>query len=326
MTPSSHSFAKELTLGSLAIVVGWLALWLWDRAVAILIASAFTDLGKIIPPVIGLVVAAVFFSLAALFIRTRWIVYGSALLAAGAPFLLITATWTVVGFCSAALLLTAYAVYRIRRETALSLGFSVTKSLQSGLLVYFTVASLTISTFYFVRLDEAHAIATILPPVLFKTFLPALTQDSSPLKKIIPALPELKPETTVDQALTALVEKEVASRGVALDSLAPAERARILTEERRQLEKTYGISLTGNELINTVFYGIVTERIKDLLGPYRTYIPLVSAAAFFLAFKTITFPLFFLVVLLAALLIKILTATRILTREKEQAEVERIRL
>ncbi|MDP3772558.1 MAG: hypothetical protein Q8Q94_04290, partial [bacterium] len=173
MTASlSHSFAKELILGFLAALAGYIALWLWDRAVPALVASAFTDLGKIISPVIGLVVAAVFFSLATLFIRTRWIVYGSALLAAGVPFLLITATRTVFGFCSAALLLTAYAVYRIRRETALSLGFSVTKSLQSGLLVYFTVASLTISTFYFARLDEAHAIAAILPPTLFKTALP----------------------------------------------------------------------------------------------------------------------------------------------------------
>lgn len=326
MTISSHSFAKELLLGLLAALVGCVALWLWDRAIPALIASTFTDAGKIILPLIGLALAAIFFSLAALFIRTHWLVYGSAIFAIGAPFLLISATRTVLGFCVAALLLAAYAVYRIRREVNLSLGFSVTKSLQSGLLAYFTAASLVISTFYFVRLDEVHAVATILPPVLFKTALPALTQNSSPLKKIIPAIPELKPDTTIDQALTALIEKEIAPRGIALDSLPPTERAHILTERRQQIDKTYGASLTGNELVHDVFYSIAIERIKDLLGPYRTYIPLVSTAAFFLAFKTLTFPLHFIVIALTALLIKILTATRILTREKEQVEVERIRL
>ena len=70
----------------------------------------------------------------------------------------------------------------------------------------------------------------------------------------------------------------------------------------------------------------IIERLEDLLGPFVQYLPLLSAFAFFFAFKALTFPLYFMSVALTAGLIRALRMATIITIESQQIEVERLTL
>ena len=123
-----------------------------------------------------------------------------------------------------------------------------------------------------------------------------------------------------------LPEKELQSRGLTFAQIPKKELTKLLALQREELVNTYGLKLKGDERVDEVFYETVSARIADLFGPYRSYLPIASAIAFFLAMKTFTLPLYFLTILFAVLLIKLLIFGKIIVSKKEQIEIDRLTL
>ena len=70
----------------------------------------------------------------------------------------------------------------------------------------------------------------------------------------------------------------------------------------------------------------VIERLEDVLGPFVQFLPLISALAFFFAFKAFTFPLYLVSVAATALLIRGLRMATIVRSAPRQITVERLTL
>lgn len=329
---------KELTLGILASASGIAAFWFWSRAIPLIAKGEAAHYSDFLLPAISLLLAASLFSLAALFIRSRRVVYAGMGVAAAAPYFFIPTAipirapylylptpslenpvlWVLV----ASVLLVWFALHRIRREFDLSLGFSLTKTLKTGLPLYFTVASLTVSTFYFSLLDEREALAAILPKPAFDAIVRTLRD---PLQTLT-GLPEINFNETVDALLTRLVGEELRSRGTSLSQLSKGELAHLIFLQRERLSKNFGIAVGGKERIADLFYRAVTNRLGELVGPYRQYLPAVSVALFFFAFKALTVPFLYLTLLLTFLLLRLIRAAKMLKSEKHTVEVERLTL
>lgn len=313
---------KGIVLAILVAVLNIAVFWFWFRAAPLLTGGEFQNYRSFIIPVGGLILSASLFSLAALFIKNKWLAYSSAVIAIGAPYLMTRATGLVAGIGLASAALIVLAIHRIRKEYSLSLGFSLSKTTKTGLPIYFTIASLIISVFYFGNITEEKALSSILPKPAIGF---ALKNLSGPLGTLTGLdLPALNPEATIDETIIKLVEGQLKSQGLAASQLPRQEFLSAIAAQREGLAKNLGIKLKGQEKIGDVLYGVMGQRIEELLGPYKKYLPAASAIAFFLAFKTFTIPLYYLTTLTAFLLIKIMVRSKILRSEKQQIEVEKL--
>lgn len=313
---------KELALGILTAILSIAAFWFWHGSVALAAEGNFTEYLRFIPSVAGLIVAAIFFSLGAIFIKNAKLIYGTAAISVGAPFFFVSATQTALAVLGLCLIVIFLAVQRIRNEFYFSLGFSVSKILKSGLPLFFTASALIIATYQFSTISEEKAISALLPKSVFNTTLKLM---GKPLEDIT-GLPLGNSNSTVDEVLTKVIKEGLENQGISLSQIAESELERLISVQRNQLAKNFGLTLKGSEEIKDVFYNSISARLTQLLDPYKSYLPYASALTFFLAFKTFTLPLYYFSMLITYVLIRLMIATNILRVEKEQMEVERLTL
>lgn len=311
---------KEVVLGILVALFNLAVFWFWFKITPLIAGGEFQNYGSFIIPVGGLILAASFFLLSAIFVKNKWLVYGSILMGLGAPYLFIPAHSISILLFVASLALAVFAVYRVRGELNFSLNFSLFKTAKAGLPIYFTVASLIISVFYLTQIQNQEPISTLFPKPALNF---ALDKFSGPISSLT-GLPAIKPEKRVDELLYDLLREQLKAQGVSEEKIPKKELEILLAGQRDQIAKQFGIRLNGQEKAVDAFYEIVTEKVKELLGPYQQYLPLVSALAFLLAFKTLTIPLYYVTIFLSFILIKLMLLIKILKSEKQQIEVERM--
>lgn len=311
---------KELALGVLAAGIPVITFWLWDETLPLLLEGEYRDFLRFIMPIVGLTVSASLFALLGIFVRTRILAYVFPIIGVGSPYLFITATPTILGAFAASVLLTLYAVYRMRQEYAYSLGFSVAKIVRAGLPVYFSVVALILSMFYFSDLNEERALSAFVPRSLIQFFLDRMSGEAG----FFSDLPKVNAETTVNDLLFVIAERELLKQGVPLASIPKTELAKIISLERSNLSKQFGITLSGEEKVGEAFYGAITEKIQNFFGPYKNFLPIAAAIVFFLAFKAVTWPLYFISMLLTYILIRLMVFASIVREEKVTIEVEKL--
>ncbi len=317
------SFIKEAILAFLIVAAAIFAFWLWKETMPVLTAGILHNYQQFIAPIVALIAAASLFSMGAIFIDTKWLLYLASGVAVGAPFLLSSASTGAYVLLPGSILLTIFAARRIRKEHVLSIGFSTSKVLKAGLPLFFTAASLVASWFYLQTLtDQNKAVSALIPRPVSDLMIRVLAQ---PLKEAT-GLPDINPDITIDELLTMSVETQLEAQGVSLTAGTERGLSELLAHQRDQLARQYGIPLEGSERLGEVLNRAIIERLEDLLGPFVQYLPLLSAFAFFFAFKALTFPLYFMSVALTAGLIRALRMATIITIESQQIEVERLTL
>ena len=312
---------------TLATFINVLTFWFWFKATPLIAAGEFQNYFSLITPLAGLVLAAALFLLTAIFVENPWLVFGLTMLGSGVPYLFIPANTTIIILFFASLALAFSAIYRTRKEFNLSLGFSLSKIARAGLPIYFTISSLIISVFYFTNIREEKNISALLPKSALNFTLKKLPGSIESLSGLPTGFFELlNPEATVDEALLKLIEKRLKDQNIDVSKLSHQELLQAVSSQREEFTKILEIKLEGQEKVGDVFYDMISQRIEKLFGPYKKYLPAVSAFAFFLAFKTFTLPLYYLTYLFTFLLLKIMTLSKIVTKETKQIEVEKLTL
>jgi len=323
MKEQTSASIKEINLGISASAASVAAFWLWKtEAIPGIVAGDFHGWMRFAAPVAGLAAAAALFALSAMFIRDRRIAYGAGIIGVAAPYLFSDATRAaliLLGVCAVG---AAFAVRKIRREFSLSIGFSVSKIARAGLSLYFTVACVIISFFYAGALDSKNALAAILPKPAFDLTLHYFLNSS--FARSVTGLPVMRRGVTADELLDMLAREQLKKQGISPTSIPAADMARLRRAEHDDIARQYGISFQGNEKVQDIFYAAVAQHADELMGPYRAYLPAISALAFFFALKALTLPLYLLALVLAFVLIKGLLSATVLKRATEQIEVERI--
>ena len=316
---------KEIILGATSAVSSAIMFWLWDaHAIPALVGGDFQGYSNVIIPIAALVAGASCFGLGAIFIRDPWVAYGAALAGSAIPYLVSGITPTVFILLPIAAIITAFGVHKIRREFFLSVGFSVSKIAKSGMALYFTVAALTISFLYAGALSQKNALATILPKPAFDFTLHHLL--NSEFARSAAGITQMRKDATADELLEMLAREQLKKQGIDPLRIPPAEVARLRAGLHEEIARQYGIAFQGNEKVQDIFYTAVAQRADELLGPYRAYLPLVSALAFFFALKALTLPISLMSLAVMFVLIKALRSVKILTRTTQHIEVERLTL
>ncbi|MBU6414813.1 hypothetical protein KGQ34_01025 [Patescibacteria group bacterium] len=272
-------------------------------------------------PVIGLILFAICFSLASIFIERRVMLYPAALITVIAQYFFIKSTGVALGGLGVTLLLYWFAILQIKNEVAVSLSFSLRKYLRSGLPIFFTASALMFSVFYFtLSLHSANDyISSLVPKGLFAASLSIL---QNPIQGLIPGF---NPNLTIDEILMSAVQSQAGGK-INVTALPPQEKKAILRQGYDQIEKQFGIRVSGKEKGIDVLYRLANQKIGEFAGPYKQYIPFVAAFGVFLTVKILAWPLYWTTILLSFILVKALVAARFFKREKTQIEVERLSL
>lgn len=316
---------KQSSFALITVALGLATFWMWRNIVSLLALGELSNPYNLAFPIVGLVISAAMFSFSAILVDQKWIAYAAAITAVSPSYFFIQPSDASIAAFAMSSLLTTFAVFRMRREFALSLGFSLTKILKTGLPLYFTSAAILISFFYFTPLrgNEERAAMSLFPKVLSRA---ALKIISGQLKSSLGIPVDITPGITVDALLRQLAETQSRAEGVSLSRLPASGLEKIFSEQKKEIAKKYGINLGGNEKVEDAFRSLAIERIKTYMGSYWAYLPVISAIAFFAALKVLTVPLTYLTVLAALVLLKIGVFVKIFKNEKKQIEVERLTL
>lgn len=312
---------KEIIFSILTFASGGVSLWMWLRTIPHLNSGDFSGYAHFAYPLLLLLCFGVFFTFSGFFLRPA-LLYPSVLGAILIPYFLLSASLTILGSLVAVCFLGFFSAYRMRNEFFYSLTFNLAKIARPGLTLFFTTISLVAATFYFSAFGGSNAVSALLPKPLFTLTLEKFggifaeyTHRSS-----------IDPNATVDDLLFDVARGELSQKKVDINKLPQDEREKLLASLKKEVSAQYGLKLTGKEKVGDVFYVTVTGEIEKLLGPYRIYLPYASAFAFFLAFKTLTLPLYYVVMGINFLLLKILIGSKIIKKEKQTLEVEKLTL
>ncbi|MBI2053168.1 MAG: hypothetical protein HYT41_00270 [Candidatus Sungbacteria bacterium] len=312
---------KEFGLAILAAVLSVAVFWIWRSEVPLIAAGAFENYRSFIVPAIALGIGACVFSLASIFVSWRSVRYAFAALPFLAAMMFFPPQAAMAGVCAAAALLGVFAARRMRAEYESSLAFSTSKILKAGLPIYFTAVSLVIALLYYQEVSLKNNLASsIVPHVAVDLSLRFLTGAVSDLQGTADANSLM----TVDEFLAQNLEGQLKEQGTSLKSISQRQIAEIIAGQRNELAKRYGIQVKGGERLADVLHRTITSKVEEILGPYARFLPFLSALTFFFALRVLTFPLYFVVVVVVALLITLLHAVKIIKSEKKQIEVERL--
>ncbi len=313
---------KAILLGVLVPIVHAAAMWRWDWLIPHLVGEGIPPLIDFLLPSLLLVVSATFFGLSAMLVPDRWTVYGSAVLAAAAPFFFIRANLPAgVGLVAGALLL-SLSVAHVRHETRNSRAFSISRLFRAGVPLFFTVASLT-AAFYYVSVVDAEDLAGAIIPRPALDF--AIEKLYGPFALRTGGI-AISPEDTVDDTLKAIVSRQLSGERIETGTVTQEEFDQLIVLQRETLGRQFNIELQGDRKVTDTIFDNIGSRLADLAGPYKKYFPIASAFVFFLAFKAITWPLYYLALLFAYLLIRLMVAVQFIRKEKRTIEVEQLML
>lgn len=311
---------KEIALIFIMIVAQIGAMWSWNDTIPTFIEGEYKSAQQLLVPAVLLVIAGISYAIAALFIERRGLLYLSVYAAMGAPYLLIPATTPVLVALAASMLLGNFATNEIRREKFLSLGFSAYKFLKSGLPIYYTIASITVSFFFISHINEGNAINTLLPSPAIE-FL--LDKASGPLEPYT-GIPRIDPKMTVDDLLRAVTVKQLKERNIGPADISEPEMERLILEQRRAIEEQYSVVLDGRATIPETLQQNINLSTNKFLSPLRAYFPIASAVVFFFTFKALTLPIYYFTIFLVYGIIRLLIKAGIVTKQEVTITVERL--
>lgn len=316
---------KEAIFAATGVFFNFWCFWAWYKIIPSVLEGKVASYWNFGGAVLILLLAVSFAALAAVFIRPRFLSYGSVILGLSLPYFFLRSSKQILAVWVFTALLAWFATYCLRREMSLSLGFSVSKIFKSGMGTYFTIAALIISLFYLqvAQTDNVKAISALLPKSAATSVLKFLLSGLLGAKSEASHIPKLDFSKTTDEFLLELVRSQVGAKG---GSVSDQELKQFVRQGKNELAKKYGIVLEGDEKMQDAFYKAIAEKTRSLFGPYQSYIPLVSAVVFFLAFKAFSWPLYYLAVILSFLLIKFLIFAKILRKKEEDIKIERLTL
>lgn len=311
----ANSNWKELLLAIFVVASGVGNAYFWKQ---LIFSGNYADITLFSVPILLLFIFAASFSLLALFGKSGWLSYGGAGAAFVGSFFFIQANSASLLILVLTLLGAFWALKRIRHEAASSVSVRLGKMLRHGLPLFFTAVALMISVFYFsniVRKDEQ----VFVPRVFFELSLPYLQGTLQGL------LPGFRADASVNELLLDSIRAQLGD-AVDVDALSPGQIEVLIGEQRRALAEGLGLNLSGDERAGDVLYKLTNQQIEQFVGPYKEYIPYLSAFGFFLAIKVLTLPLYFITLGLVWIVVQFLLAAGAIKRETVSMQVERISL
>lgn len=328
----SNTTGKELILALLTIASGFANGYLWQRAFST--THTFENLTAFAIPIASLIVFAILFALSAAFIKSGFLRFLTAVLALILPFVLVPMNLAALISLGVSAIGAWFAASSIAAEQAASRTFSSRKLLRSGMPIFFTCLSLVLAVFYFTALG-GESIKPFLPRSLFDGAITVIQKLAD--AQIIPT--ELRKNAQINAALETILAASPTSTSSINElilkrmneepdfrNLSQSEREAFVVQSRKALEEELGFPISGNERVSDLFYTTTNTQVAKFLGPYEKYLPFIAAVGLFITIKAFTLPLYWLTLILFFPVVRLMRTLKILRKDIETIQVERLSL
>ena len=101
-----------------------------------------------------------------------------------------------------------------------------------------------------------------------------------------------------------------------------AKNPKMLAELRQGASQGLGIELKGGEKISDILYGFALTKSDELLGPYKQYIPAITAIFLFLTLKSAGSLFAFILAAFAALILQTLAKLNVIIIQERDTKKE----
>lgn len=302
--------SKEILLGILTVAVGILDAYLWQTAI---MAGGFSDFARYALPVASLLAFSVLFAVAAVLIRSRWLRAGTAVLATAGGYGFVLAWPFALPAAAITALAGGYAASGMAGEAMSAASLSSRKIMRGGLSLFFTSAAILFTAFFLASPagSSDRALEILFPDSLFELLLPAL---GVPLAG--------SPPSQTGAVSSASGARDLA--GVSLLNILPTGDKNLLEQTQKILSGGAGLDPSSGEPGTDFLRRAVRAQVEHMLEPWRAYLPYAAAATFLIAVKTMTIPLYWLVLPIFALTLRLLVAVGLARQSTETIEVTKV--
>lgn len=307
---------REITIALLVAASGIANAYFWKQFI---FSPAYTDITLFSVPAATLFLFAILFSLLSLFGKSDSLGLMAIAAVSIGSFIFIPASITAFTGIIFTFLGLLWAYRRVLSEARLSVSFSLAKILRQGMPLFFTALAFMVSVFYFssISLEKNQS---ILPKSLFEFSLPFL---QGTLQSIIPGF---RASATVDELLLEAARTQLVGAKVDISKVPKDQLGKLLADERQSLSKGLGVKISGKEKASDLIYELANQKIEGFAGPYKQYLPYLTAFGFFLAIKVLTLPLYFVTLGLLWLTVQLLLFLKVLKKETVMIQVEKVTL
>lgn len=303
---------KEAALSLLTILMGITNVYFWR---GLIFSENHANLTLFSLPIISLFLFAIFFSLLAFFLKNTAVLYLSVAVSILGGIFFIGSGISIISGMALAAVGVIFAARRIKIDVNDSLSFNLSKSMRRGLPIFFTVIAFIISLTYFSSIAKDKQV-----------FIPKSVFDISAgiLQNYLGGLvPGFRKDATVNEILTNFAKNEL-KKQLNVNEI-PKEKLNELVEEQKiALSKGMGIKISGREKTVDLLYNLTNQKIDELFGQYKEYLPYLSAIGFFLAIKVLTWPLYFISLILIYFTVKLMLFTGLLKKEVVTIKSEKL--
>lgn len=303
---------KELAFAVATLIVGWVNAYFWR---SFIYSANYADLKFLSLPIASMFVFAILFSLLALFSRNSYIIYASLALSIFGGFFLADGNIIVIIGTALGIAGLIFAAYKIKSDVNDSKTFGLSKSLHRGLPFFFTIFALIISLTYFSSIVLAEN--SFIPKPIFEVSANILQNYLGGL------IPGFRPNATIDQVLTEVLASQLKGE-LDIAKIPKNQLKKLLDEQKSALGEKVGIKISGEEKTTELLYSLANQKLEEWFGRYKIYLPYISAIGFFLAMKTLTWPLYFITLALVFFAVKFLLILKILKKETVSIQTEKL--
>ena len=303
---------KELVFAFATIITGLANGYFWREFIY---SENYADIALLSLPVASMFVFAVFFALLSLFSKNSHIIFTTAALSFSGGLFLIDGHKTVIIGSVVGMAGAIFAAYKIQNDVKDSLTFNLSKSLRRGLPFFFTAFALIISLTYFSSIIIGER--AFIPRPVFEVSTGILQNYLGGL------IPGFRPDATIDEVLIDVIAKELKGQ-LDINKIPKSQLKKLLDEQKTALGGKIGIKISGEEKTTELLYNLANQKLEELFGQYKIYLPYLSAVGFFLAIKALTWPLYFVSLILIYLAVKLLLITGVLKKESATMPTEKL--
>lgn len=308
----SQIHIKESLFAVATVVTGLANGYFWRKFIY---SENYADLRLIFPPLALMFLFAIFFSLLSLFSKNSYITFISAALSFSGGIFFIDGNNTVIIGTIIGITGSIFAAYKIRSDVNGILRFNLSKSLHRGLPFFFTVFALIISLTYFSSIIISER--AFIPKPVFEVSANILQNYLGGL------IPGFRPNATIDEVLTDVIAGELGGQ-LDINKIPKSQLKKLLDEQKSALNEKIGIKISGKEKTTELLYNLTNQKLEGLSGQYKIYLPYVSAIGFFLAIKTLTWPLYFVSLILVYFVVKLMLIAGLLKKEMTSTQTEKL--
>jgi hypothetical protein len=142
--------------------------------------------------------------------------------------------------------------------------------------------------------------------------------------KGIPYLSQDRSKYNLSQTVGEFFRKEAQQQYPEFNQVSAQQQQMLMDQIRDQFQQQFGINADANVTLRTAIVEVVTQRMREALGQYERFFPLVFTVLLIALMRTFSFVFTWVLLLVSWVFYKLMRAVKFFKITKETVEIEKL--